>query len=81
MLKAFRIFDIGKDDLITEEDLTFVLDYIQEDYTSEEVQEMINMLSSDRKSVTFSDFKQLGQGQIVPLANLKMPDSDLKVKQ
>lgn len=33
ILKAFNILDINKDDVITEDDLTFVLDYIKEDYT------------------------------------------------
>ena len=35
MLKAFRILDINKDDMITEEDLIFVLDYMKESYTQE----------------------------------------------
>lgn len=35
ILKAFNIIDINKDNLITEDDLMFVLDYIKEDYTIE----------------------------------------------
>lgn len=81
LLKAFRIFDIGKDGLISQEDLIFIFDYIKEDYTLEEVQEMLNMLSSDKKSVSFEEFKKLGQNNILPLANFKMPDADSKVKQ
>ena len=81
LLRSFRILDIGKDEQISEEDLSFVLDYLKEDYTQEEVKEMINMLSSDKKYVNFEDFKKLGQGSILPLANFKMPDLSTSKKQ
>lgn len=39
------------------------------------------MLSSDQNLVSFEDFKKLGKGHILPLANFKIPDSELKAKQ
>ena len=38
-----------------------MLDYIKEDYTMDEVEEMIAMLSSDKKQVTLEDFKKIGK--------------------
>jgi hypothetical protein len=61
--------------VISEEDLIFVLDYMKEEYTQEEVREMISMLSGgERKQVTLEDFKKLGRGELVPLAKFKPPD-------
>lgn len=53
----------------------------KEDYTHEEVDEMINMLSVDKKQVTFEDFKKLGKAEIFPLANVKQPNYKWKDKE
>lgn len=57
-----------------------MLKYINEDYTSEEVDEMISMVSSDKKQVTMEDFKKIGKAQIIPLANFKIPNEEWKKK-
>jgi hypothetical protein len=53
-----------------------VLDYMKEEYTQEEVREMISMLSGERKQVTLEDFKKLGRGELVPLAKFRLPDAN-----
>ena len=70
-MKACNIIDINKDNVITEDDLIFVLDYIKEDYTMEEVKEMISMLAVDGRQVGFEDFKRLGKGDIISLGKYK----------
>lgn len=62
--------------MISEDDLVFVLDYIKQDYTMEEVREMIMMLSSDKdkKYVNFQEFKKLGRGQVIPLAKFDVDE-------
>ena len=32
------------------------------------------MVSSDKKKVTFDDFKKIGKGSIIPFADIKIPD-------
>jgi hypothetical protein len=32
------------------------------------------MVSSDKKKVTFDDFKKIGKGTIIPFADIKIPD-------
>ena len=71
---------MNKDELITKEDLVFMLDYIKEEYTIEEVEEMITMLSEDKKQVSFEDFKKIGKAGILPLANYKIPNMQVKKK-
>ena len=78
--KAFKILDVNKDELITKEDLVFMLDYIKEDYSMDEVEEMISMLSSDKKQVTLEDFKKIGKAEIMPLAHFKIPTQKVKQK-
>lgn len=46
----------------------------------EEVSEMIEMLSADRRSVSFEDFKKLGRGDIVPLAKYNIMGKDMADK-
>ncbi len=58
--------------MITQEDLTFILDYMNQEYTQEEVKEMISMISVDGMHVGFDQFKKLGRGEIVPLAKFKI---------
>lgn len=41
---------------------------------------MIDMLSSDKKQVSFDDFKKLGKGEVIPLAKFKIPDRSSKDK-
>ena len=72
--------DVNKDELITREDLVFMLDYIKEEYRMEEVEEMIAMLSSDKKQVTLEDFKKIGKAEIMPLAHFKIPNQRIKKK-
>ena len=46
----------------------------------EEVEEMIAMLSSDKKQVTLEDFKKIGKAEIMPLAHFKIPNQRIKKK-
>lgn len=46
----------------------------------DEVKEMIDMVSSDKKKVTFEDFKKIGKGSIIPFADIKIPDQKNKQK-
>lgn len=41
---------------------------------------MIMMLSADRSSVTFQEFKRLGRGDIVPLAKYNVMATDVAAK-
>lgn len=35
---------------------------------------MIEMVSGDKRKVTFDDFKNIGKGTIIPFADIKIPD-------
>lgn len=41
------------------------------------------MLSSDKKKVTYQDFKKIGKGKgsIIPFADAKIPDKKMKIKE
>jgi len=43
---------------------------------------MINMISTDKKKVTYEDFKKIGKGKgaIIPFADAKIPDKKMKTK-
>lgn len=45
-----------------------------EEHTSEEVQEMINMISTNGKVVALDDFRKISKGKISPFAAIKVPD-------
>jgi hypothetical protein len=47
----------------------------------EEVREMINMISTDKKKVSYEDFKKIGKGVIIPFASYKIPDKKNKIKE
>ena len=53
---------------------------MNEEYTLEEVKEMIRMVSSDGEKVLVDDFKKIGKGRIIPFAGIKMPDQHTKPK-
>jgi hypothetical protein len=53
---------------------------MKEEYTSEEVKEMIEMLSGNKKSVNFEEFKKVGRGEVIPLAKYRMPESNQREK-
>jgi hypothetical protein len=38
------------------------------------------MLSNNKKSVNFEEFKKLGKGEIIPLAKYRMPEKNIKDK-
>lgn len=35
---------------------------------------MISMISSDKRKVTFDDFKKIGKGSIIPFSDIRIPD-------
>jgi hypothetical protein len=39
------------------------------------------MVSSDKKKVTYEDFKKLGKGLIIPFADIKIPDDNIREKR
>jgi hypothetical protein len=51
-----------------------------EEYTLEEVKEMIKIVSTDGEKVVIDDFKKIGKGKIVPFAGIKAPDQNTKSK-
>ena len=81
IIEAFKVIDINKDQFITEDDIIFFLEYIREPYTKEEVKEMIEMVSNDKKKVSLQDFKQIGKGSIIPFADIKIPDETTQQKK
>jgi hypothetical protein len=66
---------------LTVEDLSFFLDCMDEEYTLEEVKEMIRMVSSDGEKVGLDDFRKIGKGRLVPFAGIKIPDQNSKIKE
>ena len=60
---SFNILDINKDGVITEEDLSFFLDYIGEKATPEEIEEMIRMCDGEGTGeVSWESFEKMAGG-------------------
>lgn len=59
------------------------MDYVGEQYTDEEVDEMVGMFNSDQstKGVTLEEFRRLATGEIIGLGNSFMMDKDTKRKE
>lgn len=79
--EAFQVIDINKDGVLSPEDLAFFLRCMGEEFTAEEVQEMINMVSADPKGVQLDDFKKVGKGKLIPFAGIHLPDPAAPLKQ
>lgn len=79
--EAFNVIDINNDGCLTAEELSFFLKCVDQPHTSEEVEEMIRMVSSDGKKVMMEDFKKIGRGKLPPFAAIKHSQHDEAVKQ
>jgi hypothetical protein len=79
--EAFKVIDINKDGILTFDDISFFLKCMGEEHTPEEVEEMINIISTDGKAVVLDDFKKIGKGRIIPFAGIKFPDQNTELKQ
>jgi hypothetical protein len=42
---------------------------------------MINMISTDGKTVVIDNFKKIGKGKIIPFAGIRFPDQNTETKQ
>ena len=61
--EAFSTLDYNKDGNITAEDITFFLEYIGEQATEEEIEEMIKMCDADGNGeVSYDEFYKLASG-------------------
>lgn len=74
---------MNKDGVLTKEDLVVFLDYVGEQYTDEEVDEMIAMFNGEEVGggVCFEQFKRLAAGEIIGLGNSFMMDKEGKKKE
>lgn len=61
--ETFKVFDLNKNGYIGTAEVKFVLDYLKEEVTDEEIDEMIRMLDTDGDGqVNFKEFYKMATG-------------------
>lgn len=82
IFEAFRAIDLNKDGQIDGSDIRLFLDYMEEEYTQEEVTEMIAMLTeAECSTVGYEEFKRLASGEIIGLTTYTTADKQKRIIQ
>lgn len=75
------MIDINKDGMLSFDDLSFFMRCMDEEFTPEEVHEMISIVSNNPKGVLPEDFKKVAKGKFVPFAGMHAPGPSAPRKQ